>query len=110
MGIAGNFPAIPRVPNAGSAHSRGSDYAVRSEKVGLGVIGLWQAGSSTPSWKGPDMVWKVIGGLLALWLAVTVLGFVVKWLFWLAVVGLVLIGGTVVVGWVSSAYRKQVKQ
>ena len=56
------------------------------------------------------MVWKVLGGLLALWLVVTVVGFVVEWLFWLAVIGAVLFAGTVVVGWLTSGDRKQIKQ
>lgn len=56
------------------------------------------------------MVWKVLGGLLALWLVVTVVGFVVKWLFWLAVIGAVLFAGTLVVGYLKSGDRKELKQ
>ncbi len=56
------------------------------------------------------MLWKVLGGLLALWLVMTVVGFVVKWLFWLAVIGAVLFAGTLVVGYLKSGDRKQVKQ
>jgi len=36
--------------------------------------------------------------LFALWIAVSVIGFVVKGLFWLAVVGLVLAAGTAALG------------
>ncbi|WP_034275722.1 hypothetical protein [Haloechinothrix halophila] len=33
------------------------------------------------------MFWKIVGGLIALWLAITVIGFVLKGLFWLGVIG-----------------------
>ncbi|GAA5124471.1 hypothetical protein [Haloechinothrix salitolerans] len=33
------------------------------------------------------MFWKIVGVLIALWLAVTVIGFVLKGLFWLGVIG-----------------------
>ncbi|WP_165777631.1 hypothetical protein [Amycolatopsis antarctica] len=36
------------------------------------------------------MFWKIVGTLIVVWLAFTVLGFVVKSLFWLAIVGGVL--------------------
>jgi hypothetical protein len=39
------------------------------------------------------MVWKIVGALLAIWLAFTVLGVVVKGLFWLAVIGGLLVAG-----------------
>jgi hypothetical protein len=39
-----------------------------------------------------------LGILLAVWLAVTVIGWVVKGLFWLAVVGLVLFVATAALG------------
>lgn len=44
------------------------------------------------------MLWKILGALVVLWLVVSVIGFVVKSLLWLAVVGLVLAAGTVVYG------------
>ncbi len=43
-------------------------------------------------------VMKIVLALLALWLVLTVVGFVVKSLFWLAVVGLVLFAGTAAYG------------
>lgn len=49
------------------------------------------------------MWWKVVLGLLALWLVVSVggaiIGFVVKGLFWIAVLGGVLFLATAAVGW-----------
>ncbi|MGY1769638.1 hypothetical protein [Blastococcus sp. SYSU D00813] len=44
------------------------------------------------------MALKVIGALLVLWLVVTVVGAVVKALFWLAVLGAVLFVATAVLG------------
>ena len=41
---------------------------------------------------------RVLGLLLVVWLAFVVVGLVVKALFWLAVVGLVLFVGTMVLG------------
>jgi uncharacterized membrane protein len=43
-------------------------------------------------------VWRLIGILLAVWLVITVVGWVVKGLFWLAVVGLVLFVATAAIG------------
>ncbi|MBQ6639571.1 MAG: hypothetical protein IJH84_00900 [Saccharopolyspora sp.] len=48
------------------------------------------------------MWWKVVGGLLLLWLVLSVagavIGFVVKGVFWLAVIGGVLFVATAAVG------------
>ncbi len=44
--------------------------------------------------------------LLVLWLAVTVLGFVLKGLFWLAIIGLVLFAATSVFGFLQSKTRR----
>jgi hypothetical protein len=44
-------------------------------------------------------VLKFLGLLLVVWLAITLIGAVVKGLFWLAVVGLLLFAGTAVLGW-----------
>jgi hypothetical protein len=44
-------------------------------------------------------VLRLIGLLLVLWLAITVLGAIVEGLFWLAVVGLLLFVATSVLGW-----------
>ncbi|WP_300019668.1 hypothetical protein [Pseudonocardia sp.] len=41
---------------------------------------------------------RIVFVLLALWVVLTVVGFVVKSLFWLAVVGLVLFAGTAAYG------------
>ena len=43
-------------------------------------------------------VLRVVLLLLALWLALVVVGWVVKGLFWLAVIGLVFLVGTALVG------------
>ena len=43
--------------------------------------------------------------LLLIWAALAVVGFVVKGLFWLAIVGIVLFLITVVVGWIRRAMR-----
>lgn len=53
----------------------------------------------------------VLGGLLALWLVATVVGFLVKALLWVVVAGLVLAGGAAVVGYLKSGgNHKQLKQ
>jgi hypothetical protein len=44
-------------------------------------------------------MWRVLGILLVIWLAVTVIGAVVKGLFWLAVVGLLFFAVTAALGW-----------
>lgn len=59
------------------------------------------------------MWWKVILGLLALWLVISVagavIGFVVKGLFWIAVIGGVLFVGTAAIGWAKKD-KKQVEK
>ncbi|SDP81874.1 hypothetical protein SAMN04487905_109232 [Actinopolyspora xinjiangensis] len=56
------------------------------------------------------MWWKVVLGLLALWLVLSVagavIGFVVKGLFWLAVVGGALFLITAAVGWAKRDNRQ----
>ena len=42
---------------------------------------------------------RFLGLLLAVWLVITVLGAVVKGLFWLAVVGLIFFVATAAIGW-----------
>ncbi|MGP4016774.1 hypothetical protein [Saccharopolyspora sp. 5N708] len=54
------------------------------------------------------MLWKVIGGLLLLWLVISVAGFVIKGLFWLAVIGGVLFVATAAIGWARDR-NKQIK-
>jgi hypothetical protein len=44
-------------------------------------------------------MWRLIGLLLVVWLVVTVIGAVVKGLFWLAVLGLLFFGVTAALGW-----------
>lgn len=44
----------------------------------------------------------IIVGLLIIWLVLSVLGFVIKGLFWLAIIGLVLFVATGVIGWVRN--------
>jgi uncharacterized membrane protein len=44
------------------------------------------------------MLWKIVGTLIVIWLAFTVLGFVIKGLFWLAIIGGVLFLGTAAYG------------
>jgi hypothetical protein len=53
------------------------------------------------------MVWKVIGGLLVLWLVVSVAGVLIKGLFWLAVIGGVLFVATAALGWAKD--KKEIK-
>ena len=51
------------------------------------------------------MALRVIGLLLVLWLVVTVVGAVVKALFWLAVLGAVLFVATAALGWRGGGTR-----
>jgi hypothetical protein len=44
-------------------------------------------------------VLRLLGLLLVIWLAITVIGAVVKGLFWLAVVGLLFLVVTAALGW-----------
>ncbi len=44
-------------------------------------------------------MWRLIGILLVVWLAITVIGAVVKGLFWLAVLGLLFFAATAAIGW-----------
>jgi hypothetical protein len=44
-------------------------------------------------------VLRFLGLLLAVWLVITVIGVVIKGLFWLAVLGLVFFVGTAAIGW-----------
>ncbi|SNR67782.1 hypothetical protein SAMN06265360_11476 [Haloechinothrix alba] len=48
------------------------------------------------------MFWKIIGALLVIWLAFTILGPVLTGLFWLAVIGVVLLGATAAYGAIKS--------
>lgn len=57
------------------------------------------------------MWWKVIGGVLAVWLVLSVAGWVIKGLFWLAVIGGVLFVATAAIGWAmdKGEDRKELK-
>lgn len=48
---------------------------------------------------------RLLGVLLLVWLAVSVVGAVVEGLFWLTVVGLLLFAATAVAGWLRRAPR-----
>jgi hypothetical protein len=48
--------------------------------------------------RSETIVWRIIGILLVVWLAVTVIGAVVEGLFWLAVAGLVFFAATAALG------------
>jgi len=43
-------------------------------------------------------MWTLIIVLLAIWLILSILGFVIKGLFWLAVIGIVLFVATAIIG------------
>ncbi|MEU7478698.1 hypothetical protein AB0A63_22115 [Lentzea sp. NPDC042327] len=47
-------------------------------------------------------MWAIIGWLVAIWVVLAVVGAVVKGLFWLAVIGVLLLVGTVAYGAVKS--------
>ncbi|MHA6670152.1 hypothetical protein ACX3O0_14930 [Homoserinimonas sp. A447] len=51
-------------------------------------------------------MWTIIVILLIIWLAVSVLGFVIEGLFWLAVFGIILFIATAIVGWVRGRVNK----
>lgn len=46
-------------------------------------------------------MWTIIGIILVVWIVVSVLGFVLEGLLWLGVIGLVLIGATLLYGFVK---------
>ncbi|GAA3636926.1 hypothetical protein C8D88_101451 [Lentzea atacamensis] len=47
-------------------------------------------------------MWAIIGWLVAIWIVLAVVGAVVKGLFWLAVIGVLLLAGTAAYGAVKS--------
>jgi uncharacterized membrane protein (Fun14 family) len=47
-------------------------------------------------------MWAIIGWLVAIWIVLAVVGAVVKGLFWLAVIGVLLLAGTAAFGAVKS--------
>lgn len=49
---------------------------------------------------------RLLGWLVVIWLAISILGAVIKGLFWLTVIGLLLAGATVALGW-SRRDRKE---
>jgi hypothetical protein len=56
-------------------------------------------GERTPINETEITMWRLIGILLAVWLVVTVVGAVIKGLFWLAVVGALFFVVTAALGW-----------
>lgn len=55
------------------------------------------------------MFWKVIGAIVVVWLAVTVIGVIVKGLLWLAVVGAVLFVGTAAYGAIKGKDQRSLR-
>lgn len=51
-------------------------------------------------------MWTVIGALLIIWLVITILGAVIKGLFWVAVIGGLLFLGTAIYGWAKKQINK----
>ncbi len=47
-------------------------------------------------------MWAIIGWLVAIWIVLAVVGAVVKGLFWLAVIGGLLLAGTAALGAIKS--------
>lgn len=52
---------------------------------------------------------KIIGILLVVWIALTVLGAVIEGLFWLAIIGVVLFLGTAAYGALKGGSRKELR-
>lgn len=75
---------------------------------GVGVA-PWRSASGLGAQRHVEVVvlWKILGALIVLWLVVSVIGFVIKSLLWLAVVGLVLAAGTVVYGAVKGSSTRK---
>lgn len=46
-------------------------------------------------------MWTIIAVILVVWLAVSVLGFVLEGLLWLGIIGLVLFGATLLYGFIK---------
>ena len=46
-------------------------------------------------------MWIFIIVLLVLWVVISIVGFVVEGLFWLAIIGVVLIAATAIFGWIK---------
>ncbi len=44
-------------------------------------------------------MWRVLGVLLIIWLALTLLGAIIKGLLWIAIIGGLLFVGTAIYGW-----------
>ncbi|WP_229813249.1 hypothetical protein, partial [Lentzea flava] len=52
--------------------------------------------------EGEGPMWAIIGWLVAIWIVLAVVGAVVKGLFWLAVIGGLLLAGTAAYGAIKS--------
>lgn len=50
-------------------------------------------------------MWKILGTLLVIWVALSIIGFVIKGLIWLAFVGIALFLVTALVGVVKSGSK-----
>jgi uncharacterized membrane protein len=55
------------------------------------------------------MIWKIAGVLIVIWLAFTVIGVVVKGLFWLAIIGGVLFLGTAAYTAIKGGQNRQIR-
>lgn len=61
----------------------------------------------TPTARTVGRMWTILIILLLLWAGLSVLGFVIEGLFWLAIIGLILFAGTVVFGFIRNRARRQ---
>lgn len=52
-------------------------------------------------------MWTIVAILLIIWLGISILGFLIEGLFWLAVIGIILFLVTGAIGWVRGRARKQ---
>lgn len=68
---------------------------LRTGRPGLTVLNSWFLG-----WRRLSDMGLIIT-LLIVWLVLSILGFVLEGLLWLAIIGLVLFVGTAVWGWVK---------
>jgi hypothetical protein len=76
----------------------GSEHPVRAEVITDRPIRFYAGGDTARRRREIPML-RLLGLLLVIWLVITVLGAVVKGLFWLAVVGLLFFVATAALGW-----------
>jgi hypothetical protein len=72
---------------------RRSKLEAGDEGAGLRVVGSEARGT----WQ-TDVMWKIVAILLAAWLVLSVLGLIIKGLFWLFIVGAILFVVTAIFG------------